>query len=519
MEKGKVIPFPADRRALLPRPNAYILRVYLVSGPYGEESVGHEIFRTLKVRGDQTLEDLHHAIFCAYGREQDRYYDFCLSMDPNDPEAVRYTCREALSKYGLKGPERPGKKVGPAPLATVDSLGLNDDQFFGYWFDLVEEWIHLIHVIAIEPADLDVDYPLLIEKQGVLPDPVPRDLDGREFGRGGETLREEDVLILLMGEMQIRWRKQIEDAPIRPNTRLKTALAKLPSHWLDAIGRQGGLEEARNRKDRIDALVEWLPREESLRQIWNSLPLPSREVLNWILREQHGAAKIQNLSRRYGADTDITWWWSEGQRPETPLGMLRSRGLVYVGKIRQGRRRFRLAVVPVELRKTLIKIAAEPPDEVVEEGPWPGGESEAAAAQTQAPEQEASGVAFIQEKLLEAPSSASGGPPASDPWKGLETFNLRSFLSVCPLRKDTEGMYARALGRIRRHPDEFPRRHVRSFLTRMTRGSSVWSRLEAYKLGLVLLDERFVEPALSDSSRLIQQWARNALTPPQENLF
>ena len=53
----------------------------------------------------------------------------------------------------------------------------------------------------------------------------------------------------------------------------------------------------------------------------------------------------------------------------------------------------------------------------------------------------------------------------------------------------------------------------------MIRGSSVWSRLEAYKLGLVLLDERFVEPALTDNSRLIQQWAENVLEPPQERLF
>jgi len=333
MEKGKVIPFPADKRASLPRPNVYILRVYLVSGPYGEESVGHEIFRTLKVRGDQTLEDLHHAIFCSYEREHDRYYEFCLGMDPNDPEGVRYTCGEAVSKYGPRGLVKPGKKVGLAPLATVESLGLTDDQFFGYWFDLIEEWIHLIHVISIEPADVSVDYPLLIEKEGGLPIPVPLDLDRREYGRGEDTLREEDVLVLLMGEMQMRWRKQIENAPLKPNTRLKTALTKLPSHWLEAISRQGDLGEVRNRKGRIDALAEWLPREENLRKIWNSLPLPSREVLSWILLEKSGAVKIQNLSRRYGADTDITWWWNEGQMPETPLGLLRSRGLVYVGKI------------------------------------------------------------------------------------------------------------------------------------------------------------------------------------------
>ena len=185
--------------------------------------------------------------------------------------------------------------------------------------------------------------------------------------------------------------KQIENAPLKPNTRLKTALTKLPSHWLEAIGRQGDLGEVRNRKDRIDALAEWLPQEENLRKIWNTLPLPSREVVNWILLERNGAVKIQNLSRRYGADTDITWWWNEGQMPETPLGLLRSKGLVYVGKIREGKRRFRIAVVPVELRKALTRIAQEPGS--MEGDPSPG----------KSLWREPFEASFTQEDLLEAP--------------------------------------------------------------------------------------------------------------------
>ena len=100
MEKGKSIPFPADKRASVPRPNVYSFRVYLVSGPYGEESVGHEIFRTLKVRGDQTLEDLHHAIFCSFGRENDRYIGsrynqgFCAhqAVGPTSASTIMTTC-------------------------------------------------------------------------------------------------------------------------------------------------------------------------------------------------------------------------------------------------------------------------------------------------------------------------------------------------------------------------------------------------------------------------------------------
>ena len=53
----------------------------------------------------------------------------------------------------------------------------------------------------------------------------------------------------------------------------------------------------------------------------------------------------------------------------------------------------------------------------------------------------------------------------------------------------------------------------------MIRGKSVWSRLEAYRLGLSVLDERFVVSALKDHSPTIRQWAQGVLEDPQENLF
>jgi hypothetical protein len=317
-------------------------------------------------------------------------------------------------------------------------------------------------------------------------------------------LREEDVLILLMGELQMRWRRQLESASLKPNTRLRTALNKLPSHWVEGICQQVDPGEARTRKGRIEKLALWLPREENLRKVWDTLPLPSREVLCWIVSEKRGSVKMQSLSRRYGVDTDITWWWNEGQTPATPLGLLRINGLVYVGRVYEGGRRFRIAVVPVELRKALARIAQDPASM---KGGLPLEPSDKA---------DSPGTPYGQDALFEVPTADGTSP---DLWQGLESFNLRSFLSICPLREDTEGIYAHTLGRIRRNPGDFPKRHVRTFLERMIRGKSVWSRLEAYRLGLSVLDERFVFSALKDQSPTIRQWAQGVLEDPQENLF
>ncbi len=486
MEKCKIIPFPLDRRFASLGAKAYTLRVYLVRGPYGGPAEGREIYRTIKVRSDQTLEDLHYAIFCSYERIQDEEYEFSLGLGRR-PGGFG----PGIAAGSLGDPEGP---VLP-PQVTLGSLDLEEDQVFRYRFDPVEEWVHLIHVLSIEKAASSEEYPMLLERVGFAPLP---ELDSTSIDAWTdhgtappETPPEENFLALLVDELQARWRRQAEDLPLRPRTRLRTALGKLPTHWLQAIGTETGIAGLTSRKECLELLSARLPRPEVLRAIWDELPLPSREMLRWILEERGGWASIHHLSQRYGPDPDRTWWWSEGQLPETPLGILRSRGLVFVGRNRQENRRIRIAAVPVELREGLRGI--------LRDRPGTGTADRAAAGPSR--------------------GTRADSPGPSNPWKGLDALNLRAFLEVCPLREDTQGIYTRTLGRIRRRPESFPKRHVRELLSRMVRGRSAWGRLAAYKVALALLDRRFVASALTDPSRMIQQWAREALETPQESLF
>ena len=63
---------PGNRASALPRPrrrppaNLYVVSVFLTSGPISEKFANKEISRAIEIRGDQTLEQLHHAIFKAY---------------------------------------------------------------------------------------------------------------------------------------------------------------------------------------------------------------------------------------------------------------------------------------------------------------------------------------------------------------------------------------------------------------------------------------------------------------------
>src|SRR5436305_1724648 len=64
----------------------------IISGPITEKFAKKNpvISRTIQIRGDQTLEDLHHAIFDAFGRSDEHMYEFQFGKGPMDPKAPRY---------------------------------------------------------------------------------------------------------------------------------------------------------------------------------------------------------------------------------------------------------------------------------------------------------------------------------------------------------------------------------------------------------------------------------------------
>ncbi|MEW6440832.1 MAG: hypothetical protein AB1640_07825 [bacterium] len=500
----KVIPFPPRTKSAGGCPRIYTLRVYLIRGPYGEEAVGKEIYRTLQVRGDQSLEDLHYAIFCSFGRDQDESYEYCFGKDPYDRSGPRYVCWESKPPPGTSMRQ----KIRAARLCSIDSLTLQENQFFSYWFGVEEEWMHLVHVLSIDTAGRETEYPLLIEEVGRAPEASADSPAEPDPGADADPSVVQEVMSFLMSEFQVRWRREVESAPLKPNLRLSAALKTLPVPWLEGVCQKSGVEEkagGRSREARIQSLLGLLPDEERLRKVWRSLPLPSRQMLDWIVSKQGGWTTVQRLSRRFGADRDLTWWWNEGHTPVTPLGLLRLHGIVYVGKTQREGRNCRIASVPIELRKHLQRIAREPGsmDECVPSTPSrqakPGGcDHRETSAKRRVP---------------------CGRHRLPDVWQGLDSLSLGSFLSVCTLRRDTEGLYIRMLGRIRRNPRSFPRVQVQEFLRRMCRAESVCSRLAAYRLGASTFGPSFAEPGCRDDSPVVRQWARSLLEIRQEELF
>ncbi len=145
----------------------YTLVVYVVGGPVGGEFEGQTISRIIQIRGDQTLEKLHKAIFKAFDRFDQHLYEFIFSVGPDD-RTVTYSLPiyEAI-------PEFEEEMAGDVRTTTIDSLGLEVDRVFGYRFDFGDNWMHQIEVTAIEEIPGKGRYPKIIEKVGKSPPQYP----------------------------------------------------------------------------------------------------------------------------------------------------------------------------------------------------------------------------------------------------------------------------------------------------------------------------------------------------------
>jgi len=156
----------------------FTLEVALIGGPVTEEFVDENpvVSRTIEIRGDQTLEDLHYAIFDAFNREDEHLYEFQVGgKGPMDPEARKYVLS---GMFENPIPDAP-KPAGDVSHTSIGSLGLKVDDAFGYWFDFGDDWWHQINVAAISNEAPEGTYPRMTKRIGVSPPQYP-DLDDEE---------------------------------------------------------------------------------------------------------------------------------------------------------------------------------------------------------------------------------------------------------------------------------------------------------------------------------------------------
>ncbi len=147
----------------------YTLDVRIISGMVTEEFLEKNpiISRSIQVRGDQTLETLHRAIFKAFGRSDEHMHEFQFGKKPHDKQAKRY---QAWSPYS----DPDGENIdGTTEDTTLDSLNLKLRQNFFYWFDFGDDWWHEITVTGIGEVPTRGKFPKVVAKLGKNPPQYP----------------------------------------------------------------------------------------------------------------------------------------------------------------------------------------------------------------------------------------------------------------------------------------------------------------------------------------------------------
>ena len=156
------------------------------------------------------------------------------------------------------------------------------------------------------------------------------------------------------------WREEQEEKPISLNVNLSRAMRGVPAGWVNAACEEHGIDPGsiRHRRERAEALGQRLVDRRHMEETVLKLEQDEKEALRHIL-DRGGWAKLSALTRRFGSMDGDGFWWEEIP-PRSTLGRLRRKALVFVGRAVVEGRRYKVAVIPVELREGLAELLGSP---------------------------------------------------------------------------------------------------------------------------------------------------------------
>ena len=134
------------------------VRAVLAEPPPFFEPLEGPVVRTIAMREDQTLEQLHEALRLAFGWADPHLYSFWAGGNHWDSEAPEYTAPFEIEE---------GKSSARTPMIE---LALKKGSKLAYLFAFGDEWRLDLEVVDRWTAD-DGSYPMLVEAEGV---PTPQ---------------------------------------------------------------------------------------------------------------------------------------------------------------------------------------------------------------------------------------------------------------------------------------------------------------------------------------------------------
>ena len=200
------------------RTTLYSLEVTIADGLMTEEFVARNpvVSRTIEIRADQTLNQLHRTIFEALGRWDDCHlHEFHFGDRPRDRHAERY-----VLPFIYDDPEQFDEPpaAGSVTRTRLGRLDLDVGRLFWYWYDFGDNWYHEIRVMAVGEAEPRVKYPRVVARVGESPpqyhewdedewddEPVREDWVAEVTEDGAAVLSTESGIIPIEDDMFVAW--------------------------------------------------------------------------------------------------------------------------------------------------------------------------------------------------------------------------------------------------------------------------------------------------------------------------
>ena len=128
------------------------------------------IWRRIAIRTDQTLDDLHSAIFRAFDRYDEHLYSFYLSAAKGTSRRRLMDALSYSSPACFEGRhDLLETKQFNAAETRIGDLKLKCATTFEYLFDFGDEWWHSVQLLSIKQEEPKGKYPRIIERQGEAP--------------------------------------------------------------------------------------------------------------------------------------------------------------------------------------------------------------------------------------------------------------------------------------------------------------------------------------------------------------
>lgn len=154
---------------------------------------------------------------------------------------------------------------------------------------------------------------------------------------------------IMMNAYEEKMIKDAEKLTLSNYSKLTAILNKYPSQWVDGICNELSLGTKGKKNIKAQIIAEKIKRD--MPKIFASLPEKSKEVLKIILND----GGCINYGKLKDFEDGISFWWVNNP-PTSPIGILRVKGLLAVGKMPQNGRMYSIALVPEDIREEIKKM-------------------------------------------------------------------------------------------------------------------------------------------------------------------